>query len=71
MGLDAQIQSLQHQLEAYQMMDDDADSMMGATPDIHTTPSVPAVATGAGEGEDAEEGKDLEEIEFGKDQTRI
>ena len=66
-GLDAQIQSLQRQLEAYQMMDDDDDSMMGATPDIHTTPSVPAAGAGAREGEDVGEGEDPEETESEED----
>ena len=49
------------------MMDDNDDSMMGATADIHMTPSVLAVAAGAREGEDAEEGKDLEETESEED----
>ena len=49
------------------MMDDDDDSMMGATPDIHTTPSVPDIAAGAEEGEDAGEGDDFEETESEED----
>ena len=66
-GLDVQIQSLQRQLEAYQMMDDDDDSMTGGTPDIHTVPSVPAANAGARGGEDAGEGEDLKETESEED----
>ena len=49
------------------MMDDDGDSMMGVTPDVHVALSVPAAGTGAREDEDAGEGEDAEETESEED----